>query len=150
MRGERDNGLKVGGRIELEAESTGDQVDQHYLVLAGGFGEFRSITYFSGEEEGLTSNPGDDEQTFVAIAASYTLGPGLRMSLTGIRSLTRWHYRGLAHQRSPEFIRPTGVLEQIGWGDAHDWQMLLFAMAGWINRYQLAKLEFCLGTTAVL
>ena len=24
------------------------------------------------------------------------------------------------------------------------WQMLLFAMAGWINRYQQAKLEFCL------
>ena len=37
-----------------------------------------------------------------------------------IRSLTRWPYRGLAHQRSPEFIRPTGVLEQIGWADAHD------------------------------
>jgi hypothetical protein len=48
MRGELDNGLKVGGRIELEAESTGDQIDQHYLVLAGGFGEFRLGSINSG------------------------------------------------------------------------------------------------------
>ena len=48
MRGERDNGLKVGGRIELEGESTGDQIDQHYLVLAGGFGEFRLGSINSG------------------------------------------------------------------------------------------------------
>ena len=48
MRGELDNGLKIGGRIELEAESTGDQIDQHYLVLAGGFGEFRLGSVNSG------------------------------------------------------------------------------------------------------
>ena len=48
MRGELDNGLKIGGRIELEGESTGDQIDQHYLVLAGGFGEFRLGSINSG------------------------------------------------------------------------------------------------------
>ncbi len=48
MRGELDNGLKIGGRIELKGETTGDQVDQHYLVLAGGFGEFRIGSVNSG------------------------------------------------------------------------------------------------------
>ncbi len=48
MRGELDNGLRIGGRIELEAETTGDQIDQHYLVLAGGFGEFRLGSINSG------------------------------------------------------------------------------------------------------
>ena len=33
MRGELDNGLVIGGAIELEAESTGDQIDQHYVTL---------------------------------------------------------------------------------------------------------------------
>ncbi len=45
MRGELDNGLRIGGRIELEGESTGDQIDQAYLVLAGGFGEFRLVNF---------------------------------------------------------------------------------------------------------
>ena len=43
-------------------------------------------TYFTGEEEGLTAIPGDDENSFVEIAASYTLGPGLRMSLSALAS----------------------------------------------------------------
>ena len=41
MRGELDNGLKIGGRIELEGENSGDQIDQTYLSLSGGFGSFR-------------------------------------------------------------------------------------------------------------
>jgi hypothetical protein len=41
-----------------------------------------SLTYFNGQEEGLTAIPGDEENEFVALAASYTLGPGLRMSAT--------------------------------------------------------------------
>jgi len=48
MRGELDNGLKVGGRIELEGETTGDQIDQHYLTLSGGFGELRVGSINSG------------------------------------------------------------------------------------------------------
>ncbi len=48
MRGELDNGLRIGGRIELEGEQGGDQIDQHYLVLAGGFGEFRLGSINSG------------------------------------------------------------------------------------------------------
>jgi len=48
MRGELDNGLKSGGRIELSGETTGDQIDQHYIVLAGGFGEFRLGSVNSG------------------------------------------------------------------------------------------------------
>ena len=40
-----------------------------------------SLTYFNGQEEGLTAVPGDEENEFVTLAASYTLGPGLRTSL---------------------------------------------------------------------
>ena len=38
MRGEMDNGLKIGGRIELEASNGGDQIDQHWLTLEAGWG----------------------------------------------------------------------------------------------------------------
>ena len=48
MRGELDNGLKIGGRIELEGQAQGDQIDQAYLILAGGFGEFRFGAINSG------------------------------------------------------------------------------------------------------
>ncbi len=41
MRGELDNGLKIGGRLELEGDNGGDQIDQAYLTLAGGFGSLR-------------------------------------------------------------------------------------------------------------
>ncbi|MCH7943049.1 MAG: porin, partial [Proteobacteria bacterium] len=48
MRGELDNGLKIGGRIELEGQTQGDQIDQAYLILAGGFGELRIGAINSG------------------------------------------------------------------------------------------------------
>ena len=38
MRGELDNGMKIGGRIELEASNNGDQIDQHWLTLESGWG----------------------------------------------------------------------------------------------------------------
>ena len=38
MRGELDNGMKIGGRIELEASTAGDQIDQHWLTLESGWG----------------------------------------------------------------------------------------------------------------
>ena len=48
MRGELDNGLKIGGRIELEGENGGDQIDQAYLTLSGGFGQLRLGAINSG------------------------------------------------------------------------------------------------------
>lgn len=36
-----DNGLTVGARIELEAFNSGDQIDQAYAFISGGFGEVR-------------------------------------------------------------------------------------------------------------
>ena len=41
-----------------------------------------SVTYFNGQEEAILANPGDEENEFYAAAVSYTLGPGLRTSLT--------------------------------------------------------------------
>jgi len=38
MRGELDNGLKIGGRIELEASNGGDQIDQSWITLEAGWG----------------------------------------------------------------------------------------------------------------
>lgn len=38
MRGELDNGMKIGGRIELEASNNGDQIDQQWLTLEAGWG----------------------------------------------------------------------------------------------------------------
>ncbi len=48
MRGELDNGLKIGGRIELEGDNGGDQIDQAYLTLSGGFGQLRVGSINSG------------------------------------------------------------------------------------------------------
>ena len=38
MRGELDNGMKIGGRIELEASNNADQIDQQWLTLEAGWG----------------------------------------------------------------------------------------------------------------
>jgi len=36
-----DNGLTIGGRVELEAFTTGDQIDEHYMYVKGGFGTLK-------------------------------------------------------------------------------------------------------------
>src|SRR5919109_1237310 len=36
-----DNGLTVGARVELEGQTSGDQIDQVYAYFSGGFGEVR-------------------------------------------------------------------------------------------------------------
>ena len=36
-----DNGLTIGGRVELEAFTTGDQIDEHYMFVKGGFGTLK-------------------------------------------------------------------------------------------------------------
>ena len=41
-----------------------------------------SASFFQGEEEGLIANAGDEENTFFTVAGSYTLGPGIRTSLS--------------------------------------------------------------------
>ena len=38
MRGELDNGMKIGGRIELEGSNNGDQIDQSWITLESGWG----------------------------------------------------------------------------------------------------------------
>ena len=38
MRGELDNGMKIGGRIELEASTNSDQIDQSWITLEAGWG----------------------------------------------------------------------------------------------------------------
>jgi predicted porin len=38
MRGELDNGMKIGGRIELEGSNNGDQIDQSWITLEAGWG----------------------------------------------------------------------------------------------------------------
>ncbi|MFQ5785015.1 MAG: porin, partial [Alphaproteobacteria bacterium] len=48
MRGELDNGLKIGGRFELEGDNGGDQLDQVFLTLSGGFGQLRLGAVNSG------------------------------------------------------------------------------------------------------
>jgi hypothetical protein len=57
MRGELDNGLVIGGAIELEAESTGDQIDQHYVTLSGGFGQLRLGSINSGRYSMIIGSP---------------------------------------------------------------------------------------------
>src|SRR5262249_47516984 len=36
-----DNGLTVGARVELEGQTSGDQIDAVYAYFSGGFGEIR-------------------------------------------------------------------------------------------------------------
>jgi hypothetical protein len=36
-----DNGLTIGARIELEAYTTSDQIDEHYMYIKGGFGTIK-------------------------------------------------------------------------------------------------------------
>lgn len=40
IRGQLANGMVIGGRVELEAQTEGDQIDETYLFAEGGFGRF--------------------------------------------------------------------------------------------------------------
>src|SRR3546814_5395376 len=42
-----DNGITVGARVELEGQTSGDQIDETYAYFSGGFGEIR----FGDEDE---------------------------------------------------------------------------------------------------
>ncbi len=42
-----DNGVTVGARVELEGQTSGDQIDETYAYFSGGFGEIR----FGDEDE---------------------------------------------------------------------------------------------------
>lgn len=48
MVGELDNGLVIGGRIELEGETNADQIDQNWVTVTGGFGQLRLGAINSG------------------------------------------------------------------------------------------------------
>ena len=48
MSGELDNGLKIGGQIELEGQTSGDQIDETRLFLSGAWGKLRLGTTNSG------------------------------------------------------------------------------------------------------
>ena len=48
LAGELDNGLKIGGRIELEGQTGGDQIDESWLDLSGAWGMVRFGTKNSG------------------------------------------------------------------------------------------------------
>ena len=48
LAGELDNGLKIGGRIELEGQTGGDQIDETWLDLSGAWGMLRLGTKNSG------------------------------------------------------------------------------------------------------
>ena len=41
-----------------------------------------SASFLQGEEDAIIANAGDEENTFFTVAGSYTLGPGIRTSLS--------------------------------------------------------------------
>ena len=57
IRGELANGLSIGGAIELEGESGGDQIDQAYVTLSGGFGVLRLGGINSGRYSMILGSP---------------------------------------------------------------------------------------------
>src|SRR5262245_19044081 len=46
-----DNGLKVGATIQLEGQTSSDQIDEVYAFFSGGWGELR----FGDDDEALTA-----------------------------------------------------------------------------------------------
>lgn len=48
-----DNGIEVGAMIQLEGETSGDQIDEQYLYVNGSFGQFRM-----GEGDGAAASMG--------------------------------------------------------------------------------------------
>ena len=65
-----DNGLKVQYHVELEGNTGGDQIDESYIRLTGGWGQFlmgseNSAQYAMGygpKDFGITTMSGDDSQ----------------------------------------------------------------------------------------
>ena len=48
-----DNGIEVGAKIELEAETSSDQIDEQYLFVNGGFGQIKL-----GKDDGAADSLG--------------------------------------------------------------------------------------------
>ena len=57
IRGELANGLMIGGAIELEGESGGDNIDQAYVNISGGFGTLRLGGINSGRYSMIIAAP---------------------------------------------------------------------------------------------
>ena len=85
-----DNGLTIGARIELEAYTTGDQIDEHYLYVKGGFGTLKlgaddpAHVLLSGNAPGGgydTHNDGTYSGTYGAVATiDYDSGDANRVT----------------------------------------------------------------------
>jgi len=65
-----DNGMSVGVNVQLEANTSGDTIDESYLILKGGFGEINigsenSASYkmhYGAKGHGIGFNSGDQSQ----------------------------------------------------------------------------------------
>jgi hypothetical protein len=85
-----DNGLTIGARIELEAFTTSDQIDEHYLYIKGGFGTLKlgaddpAHTLLAGSAPGGgydTHNDGTFSGTYGAMATiDYDSGDANRVT----------------------------------------------------------------------
>ena len=53
---ETDGGLQVSARVELEGHTAGDQIDEHYITVSGGFGSVE-----------VGANDGADERTATGV-----------------------------------------------------------------------------------
>jgi hypothetical protein len=76
-----DNGLTVGARIELEGQTSGDQIDEVWSFFSGGFGEVR----FGDDDDAL------EQLCFEVPDASNVFGPDdpeLNFSNSGVNGVT--------------------------------------------------------------
>ena len=86
-----DNGLKVRYHVELEGNTTGDQIDESYITLTGSFGQFlmgseNSAQYkmnFAPKDFGITAVSGDngtwaDEAGILTAGGGHTWGDQYR------------------------------------------------------------------------
>ena len=87
IRGELPNGLVIGGAIELEGESGGDNIDQAYVNLSGGFGLLRLGGINSGRYSMAISSPnaglGSDDGSQSVFMTNTTGAPATNTDLSG-------------------------------------------------------------------
>ena len=120
-----DNGIEIGVQVELEAASQGDQIDENYVDISGGFGEFRiGSDDPAGQKVGVVSpgvgtpiSSGWVEDFVPAPTGHETLGFGTTINAFGDNNaITYFSPRFLGFQIGATYV-PTVDEDEAGEGE---------------------------------
>lgn len=111
-----DNGITFGVQVELEGEQNGDQIDEAYMTISGGFGEIRlgnedgamDLTTSTSEVGPIAANDGDAGDWVAGVTAAEAM-----MTLGGDSSKIRYTTPNFAGFQAAVSYAPSAGEDQL-------------------------------------